>query len=117
VAITVVLARRRERRWLASILEAETRSGGISGVELAQLERPGRRRRARREMRRRAGARAASLLHRLQREQVTLAMIRSKVATDDDPALQRQRELCHSLRVALSAMPGAASAETGRPAG
>ena len=63
-----------------------------------------------------AGVRAAarrSLLHRLQREQVNLAMIRSRVATDDDPALLRQRAYCRSLRDALQAMPGAAPADAG----
>ena len=59
-------------------------------------------------MRRRAGAPAAKLLARLQREQIDLAMIASRVATTDDPALVRQREYCRSLRDALAAMPGAA---------
>jgi hypothetical protein len=39
---------------------------------------------------------------------VNLAMIRSKVATDDDPALVRQRALCRAIRAALEAIPGAA---------
>jgi hypothetical protein len=68
-------------------------------------------------MRRRAGAHAASLLHRLQREQVNLAMIRSKVAGPDHPALIAQREHCRSLRDALQAMPGAAPAESAPPTG
>jgi hypothetical protein len=67
-------------------------------------------------MRRRAGTRAASVLHRLQREQVNLGMIRARVP-ENDPALVQQRALCRSLRMALEAMPGAASAGTGRPAG
>jgi len=49
-------------------------------------------------------------LKRLQREQVNLAMIRSRVATEDDPALLRQRALCRSLRDALETIPGASSA-------
>ncbi|HZN42356.1 MAG TPA: hypothetical protein VFC08_01385, partial [Actinomycetota bacterium] len=65
---------------------------------------------ARRELRRRSGERAAGLLKRLQKEQVNLAMVRSRVATDDDPALLRQRALCRSLRDALQAIPGAAPA-------
>jgi hypothetical protein len=72
---------------------------------------PRRRRRARAQMKARAGERAAGLLRRLQREQVNLAMIRAKVARDDDPALAEQRDLCRSLRDALMAMPGAAPAE------
>jgi hypothetical protein len=58
-------------------------------------------------MRRRAGAPAATLLARLQREQIDLAMIASRVAAPDDPALVEQREYCRSLRDALAAMPGA----------
>ena len=61
-------------------------------------------------MRRRAGSRAATLLRRLQREQVNLAMVRSRVAFEDDPALLEQRAYCRSLRDALDAMPGAAPA-------
>jgi hypothetical protein len=61
-------------------------------------------------MRARAGDRAAKLLKRLQREQVNLAMVRTRVETDDDPDLVRQREYCKSLRDALAAIPGAASA-------
>ena len=38
-------------------------------------------------------------------------MIRSKVATDDDPALLEQRAYCGSLRDALRAIPGAAPAD------
>ena len=38
-------------------------------------------------------------------------MIRSKVATDDDPALIEQRAYCGSLRDALRAIPGAAPAD------
>jgi len=117
VMLALRLARRRERRWLTGVLAAETDDGGISSRELDVLASPHRRRQVRREMRRRAGSRAASVLHRLQREQVNLGMIRSRVAKDNDPALLQQRALCRSLRMALEAMPGAASAGTGRPAG
>jgi RsiW-degrading membrane proteinase PrsW (M82 family) len=117
VALSLWLARRRERRWLTEVLGAETDDGGISTDELEVLARPHRRRLVRREMRRRAGSRAASVLHRLQREQVNLGMIRTRVAAEDDPALVQQRALCASLRMALEAMPAAASAGTGRPAG
>ncbi len=117
VALALALARRREHRWLTGVLSGEADEGGISTQELDILASPHRRRRIRRDMRRRAGARAAAVLHRLQREQVNLGMIRARVETDDDPALIAQRALCQSLRLALGAMPGAASAGTGRPAG
>jgi RsiW-degrading membrane proteinase PrsW (M82 family) len=118
VAIAVTLARRRERRWLHSALEGEVGLDGISSEELHLLESPRRRFAARRAMRRRAGARAASLLHRLQREQVNLAMVASRVADPADPALLRQRRYCRSLRDALDAIPAAApAAAPGRGAG
>jgi len=110
VAIAVILARRRERRWLHRALDGEVGLDGISRAELLVLESPRRRRAARGEMRRRAGARAAGLLHRLQREQVNLAMVASRVAGAEDPALARQRAYCASLREALRAIPGAAPA-------
>ena len=110
VAMAVVLARRRERRWLRGALEQEVGLDGISADELRLLESPRRRRDARGEVRRRGGARAARLLQRLQREQVNLAMIASRVAAADDPALTRQRAYCASLREALRAIPGVAPA-------
>ncbi len=112
VALAVILARRRERKWLRGALATEIGTGGVRADELAILEHPKRRRAAVREMRTRAGSRAAGLLHRLQREQVNLAMIRSKVGADDDPALLEQRATCGSLRDALGAIPGAAPAES-----
>jgi protease PrsW len=113
VALAVILARRRERKWLHGALATEIGAVGVSAGELAVLEQPKRRRAAVREMRTRAGSRAAGLLRRLQREQVNLAMVRSKVGSDDDPALLRQRATCGSLRDALGAIPGAARAESG----
>lgn len=107
VALAIRLAHRRERRWLRGALEAELDDAAVTPEELASLESVHGRRRARRRMGRRAGDRAARLLGRLQREQVNLAMIRSKVATDDDPALLRQRALCRAIRAALEAIPGA----------
>ena len=111
VGVAVRLARRRERTWLHGAFAAEIGAAGITPSELADLEDPRRRRRARATMRARAGDRAADLLARLQREQVDLAMVRARVARDDDPALVEQREYCRSLRDALMAMPGAAPAD------
>ena len=110
VVLTVRLAHARERRWLRETLVSELDTDAVTPGELAILQGPRRRFRARRELRRRAGPRAADLLKRLQREQVNLAMVRARVASEDDPALIRQRAVCRSLRDALSAIPGAASA-------
>ena len=109
--LAVVLARRRERRWLRGALADEVGGPGISADELGILSQPRRRRAAVADMRTRAGSRAAGLLRRLQREQVNLAMIRSMVAADDDPALLEERAYCGSIRDALRAIPGAAPAD------
>ena len=82
----------------------------LSAEDLAVLRVPRRRRAEARAMRARAGRAAAALLTRLRREQVNLAMIASRVASPDDPALASQRGYCRSLRHALDAIPGAAPA-------
>ncbi len=114
--LAVKLARGRERRWLNTALMAEAGDEGISAGELAVLESPKARRAVRAEMKARAGRGAADLLERLHREQVNLAMIRSRVAASDDPALIEQRAYCKALRDALQAIPGVASAEAVPPA-
>jgi RsiW-degrading membrane proteinase PrsW (M82 family) len=110
VVLAIRLAGARERRWLHETLASEFGEEAVTPLELAILESPRLRFRARRELRRRAGKRAAELLKRLQREQVNLAMIRSRVVSEEDPALLRQREVCRSLRDALEAIPGASFA-------
>lgn len=110
LVLTVRLAHARERRWLESALAYELDGSTVTREELETLRSVRRRRSARRELARRGGERAGRMLGRLQREQVNLAMIRSRVATADDPALVRQRALCRSLRDALGAIPGAGPA-------
>lgn len=110
VMVLIHLARRRERRWLRVALESEAGTPALSAVELGILLDPHARRRSRRDMRARAGDGAARLLRRLQREQVNLAMVRTRAIDDADPALVRQRAYCRSLRDALMAMPGAFAA-------
>ena len=112
VVVLVRLARRRERMWLEVALRSEVDSPALSEEELRVLLDPSARRRSRREMRARAGDAAERLLKRLQKEQVNLAMVRTRVVSDDAPELVHQRELCTSLRAALLAMPSAALAGT-----
>jgi RsiW-degrading membrane proteinase PrsW (M82 family) len=112
VALAVRMAHRRERRWLDEALASEVGLDGISADEMATLRDPRRRRRATTRMRARAGRRAAALLQRLQREQVNLAMIASK-APEDLATIAVYRARCRSLRLAIAAIPGAASAEVG----
>jgi RsiW-degrading membrane proteinase PrsW (M82 family) len=113
VVLAIRLAHARERRWLHETLVSEVGEDAVTPQELAVLESPRLRLRARRVLGRRAGPRAAELLKRLQREQVNLAMISSRVVSEDDPALLRQRAVCRSLRDALEAIPGASSASGG----
>jgi RsiW-degrading membrane proteinase PrsW (M82 family) len=107
VLVALRLAHRRERRWLEAALAAEVGGDGITDGEYRTLQEPRRRRAAVAAMRRRAGKPAADLLARLQHEQIDLAMIASRVAGPNDPALIEQRGYCRSLRDALATMPGA----------
>lgn len=111
VVLLVVLARRQERRWLEAAAAGEVGGPALAAEELEVLERPARRWRARRAMRRRAGRRAASLLRRLQRQQLSLAMLRTRLGDEDDPDLVGQRQRIAHTRQALQAAVGRA----GRP--
>lgn len=123
VLVLVRLAHRQERRWLATALRSEVGGPGLTASELGVLLDPRARRRSRRELRARAGRRAARLLRRLQKEQVNLAMARARAVGPRDATLGRQHEYCKSLRDALEAIPGAAAAvpahdaSAGAPAG
>jgi RsiW-degrading membrane proteinase PrsW (M82 family) len=101
VVLMVVLARRREHRWLRVALSTEVGREGILEREMAALSSPRHRRRARRQMALRAGAAAASMLSRLQREQINLAMVATRVAREDHPDLLNQRRYCRALREAV----------------
>jgi RsiW-degrading membrane proteinase PrsW (M82 family) len=107
VVVALRLARRREERWLDAALASEIGGDGLTRAEYETLRDPARRRAEVRATRRRAGAPAGRLLARLQHEQLDLAMVASRVATPDDPALVEQRDYCRSLRDALAAVPGA----------
>jgi RsiW-degrading membrane proteinase PrsW (M82 family) len=106
VVVMVRLAHRREHRWLQAALAGEVGKEGIHQDELAVLESPRERRRARREIGGRAGRAASDLLKRLLKQQVNLAMVATRV-DGDHPDLLRQRAYCKALRDALDAMLGA----------
>lgn len=103
VLVMVRLARSREHRWLRAALSSEVGGEGIRAEELATLEDPSARRRARSEMKARSGPVAAATLKRLHRAQIDLAMIRTRVDDDEHPDLVRQREYCAALRTWLEA--------------
>jgi RsiW-degrading membrane proteinase PrsW (M82 family) len=98
VLLMVRLARQREHRWLRAALAGEVGGEGIHPAEMDVLDDPPARRRARREMRARAGQVAAATLKRLYRAQINLAMIGTRVHDPDHPDLVRQRAYCASLR-------------------
>jgi protease PrsW len=102
VLVMVTLARRREHRWLRAALVSEVGREGILEEEITTLSSPRRRRRARRDIARRAGPSARRLLKRLHKAQVSLAMIATRVSRDDDPDLVGQRRYCRALREALA---------------
>lgn len=107
LVVMVRLARRREHRWLRAALASEVGKGGVTGAELDLLGSPAVRRRLRRTMRARAGSNAAAYLKQLQRQQINLAMIATRVEDENHPDLVRQREYLASLRDTLMKIPGA----------
>jgi hypothetical protein len=106
LVLLVALARRQERRWLRAAAASELGGPALRPDELEVLERPSRRWRARRALRRRAGRRAAALLKRLHRQQLSLAMLRTRLSDDDAPDLVRQRQRILQTRRALRAATG-----------
>ncbi|HYT27288.1 MAG TPA: PrsW family intramembrane metalloprotease [Actinomycetota bacterium] len=109
LVVMILLAQRRERRWLEAALEGELGGPGLAAGELEILADPRRRRRVRRVVRKRDGRRAAALVKQLQREQVTLAMLRTRVDADDHPDLVRQRRriaaICEALAAEMAPAP------------
>lgn len=103
VVLLVGLARRQEGRWLEAAAAGELGGPALTAEDLYVLEQPRRRWRARRAMRRRAGRRAAALLRRLQRQQLSLAMLRTRLGDNDDPDLIGQRQRIAQTREALGA--------------
>jgi RsiW-degrading membrane proteinase PrsW (M82 family) len=96
--LMIVLARRREHRWLRAALQSEVGLQGLHHDELVTLEHPKLRRAAVKRMRANSGPVAADTLKRLQKAHIDLAMIRSRVHEDDHPDLVRQRAYIESLR-------------------
>jgi hypothetical protein len=110
LVLAVRLARRRERRWLASAVEGEVGRPGLLAEEHTVLTDPVRRRDVEKRLRATAGPDAARLFRDLQREQVNLAMVRTRVRDDLHPDLVRQRAVCRALRDRLLGVPRAAQA-------
>ncbi len=107
VLLMVKLAHGREHRWLVAALTDEAGREGLTKQELTTLDSSKSRRRARRDMARRAGTNAAVGLKRLQKQQINLAMVATRVGDPEHPDLVRQRQYCAAIREALLRIPGA----------
>ncbi|MDQ3447833.1 MAG: PrsW family glutamic-type intramembrane protease [Chloroflexota bacterium] len=105
LAILIVLAQRRERRWFEIATADEAGSDVLTREEVATLGNMRSRFRARRAMGHSHGPGAGKLLGRLQREQINLAMVRTRVGDPSHPDVMKQREEIRSLRVQLAAIP------------
>jgi hypothetical protein len=107
----VILAGRRERRWFATLTEDDLGTDVLTQQELAELGGLRSRWAARRRVGARKGGQGAKLAGQLQREQINLAMIRSRVDADDDPSVVAQRERIRAIRAQLNALPDVAVAQ------
>ena len=105
LALLVVLARRRERRWFGTFTAAHVGTHALSEQELAELGGLRSRWAARRRMGRRKGPQASRLAGQLQREQINLAMINARAGSSDDSSVMAQRERIRAIRAQLDALP------------
>ncbi len=105
LVLLVLLAQRREQRWFGTIAARDVGTDVISHAELAELGGLRSRWSARRGMAARKGPQAGKLYAQLQREQINLAMIRSRAGSDDDSSVVAQRERIRAIRAQLDALP------------
>ncbi|MBA2570482.1 MAG: PrsW family intramembrane metalloprotease [Chloroflexi bacterium] len=105
LGVLILLAQRRERRWFEIATASEVGTDVLSSDEVASLGDLRRRVAARRAMARTHGGQAGKLLGRLQREQINLAMVRTRVGDDQHPDLVRQRGVIRALKAQLAAVP------------
>jgi RsiW-degrading membrane proteinase PrsW (M82 family) len=121
LVMMLVLARRRERYWLRKSIEAELGGPGLQPGELPILMSGKARRHSRDELRQRSGAVAAGLLGQIQKEQIKLAMVRTRASGPDHPDLLRQRarlqDLRNQLAMVTSGRPPAGQFGPGGPGG
>lgn len=105
LVLMVLLAQRREQRWFAAITATDLGTDILSHQELAELGGLRSRWSARRQIGARKGPQGKKLYGQLQREQISLGMIRSRVGTDDDPSVAAQRERIRAVRAQLDGLP------------
>jgi len=105
LVLLIVLAQRRERRWFEVATADEAGSDVLSRDEVLTLADIRTRFRARRAVARTHGPAAAKILGRLQREQINLAMVRTRVGDPGHPDVLRQRDEIRVLRSRLGSIP------------
>jgi protease PrsW len=105
LALLVVLARRREHHWFKVATAGHVDDDVLTQQEVAELGGLRSRRRARQRAGVLKGPPGERLLGRLQREQINLAMIRSRTHSDYHPDVLAQRDLIRRTRAELQALP------------
>jgi RsiW-degrading membrane proteinase PrsW (M82 family) len=114
--LVIRLARRRERRWFQRFTAAQVDDGTISPDEVRELAGLRARWRARREAARLKGSAGRRIKGQIQRQQINLAMVASRVGSSDHPDVVKQRDLVRALKIQYGALPGAmAGAMAGAP--
>lgn len=108
--LLIRLARRRERKWFARLTTAQVDDGTITADEMRELGGLRSRWRARREAGRVKGAAGSRVKGRIQRQQINLAMVASRVGAADHPDVVQQRDLVRTLKADYDALPVAAAA-------
>lgn len=104
LVIVVRLARQRERRWFASLAAGFYDDGCITPEELGELSGLRARRRARNAAGTAKGPEGKRLKGRLQREQISLAMLVSKHESEQHPDVAQQMTDVLALKAQLAAL-------------
>ena len=102
LAMLGIFANRRERQVFGCLMRSEVGGEAVSKGEFYVLQSGRRRRQALQHMRRSKGTEARRVFKRLMREQINLALLRSRVPAGDHPALQAQRDLINRLKAKLA---------------
>jgi len=117
LGVAVRLARRREHRWLSAALDSELAAGVVTAEDLGALTDPAAEKAIRQRVLASRGAPGMRLLKDLRREQINLAMVRTRVEAEDDPDLLRQRSVLVDLRKRLDGLALIASTAAAPSAG
>jgi len=102
LVLLAVFAGRREKQVFSRLMKSEVGSEAVSHGEFYVLQSGRRRRQALRRMGKTRGGQARAIFKRLMREQINLALIRSRVPAGNHPALEAQREVIKMLKAQLA---------------